>query len=171
MTINQASFEPVYRQLARILREQILIGELHPGESLPSESALSQRFGVGRDAVRDAIASLRNDGLVTTTRGLGTFVRAVASDVSVVRVRAGTRVAARVATTDERKRFGLPEGTAMLVLTRAGAPDELLPADRTVVEFDDELRVSAACQARGGCRARRFALVEPGRRMAAGHSR
>ena len=69
-------------------------------------------------------------------------------------------MAARVATTDERLRFGLPEGTAMLVLTRAGAPDELLPADRTVVEFDDGLR-----------RARCVALAGPGRRMAAGYSR
>jgi GntR family transcriptional regulator len=160
MTIDQASFEPVYRQLARLLREQILVGELHPGEALPSESALSQRYGVGRDAVRDAIASLRNDGLVNTTRGLGTFVRTSGPDMTVVRASAGTRVAARVATTDERLRFGLPEGTAMLVLTRADGPDELLPADRTVVEFDDELRL-----------ARCLALADSGRRMATGYSR
>ena len=57
VTIDQASFEPVYRQLARILREQIQAGELHPGAALPSEAALSQTFGVGRDAVRDALAS------------------------------------------------------------------------------------------------------------------
>ena len=32
VTIDQASFEPVYRQLARILREQIQVGELRPGQ-------------------------------------------------------------------------------------------------------------------------------------------
>ena len=56
MTIDQASFEPVYRQLARILREQIQAGQLLPGAALPSEASLSQNFGVGRDAVRDALA-------------------------------------------------------------------------------------------------------------------
>jgi DNA-binding GntR family transcriptional regulator len=138
MTIDQASYEPVYRQLARILRDQIRTGELRPGAALPSEAALSQTFGVGRDAVRDALASLRNDGLVITTRGLGTFVREPAADRTVVRAGAGTRVTARVATADERRRLSLPEGTAVLVVTRAGVPDEVLPADRTIVEFEHE---------------------------------
>jgi DNA-binding GntR family transcriptional regulator len=138
MTIDQASFEPVYRQLARILREQIQAGHILPGAALPSEASLSQTFGVGRDAVRDALASLRSEGLVITTRGIGTFVREQATDLSVVRVGAGTRVAARVATADERLTLGLPEGTAVLVVSQAGRPDELLPADRTVVEVDDD---------------------------------
>ena len=93
---------------------------------------------MGRDAVRDALALLRNDGLVITTRGVGTFVRGPAADVEVIRVGGGTRVAARVATSDERVRLGIPEGTAVLVATRVGGSDELLPADRTVVEFDSE---------------------------------
>jgi DNA-binding GntR family transcriptional regulator len=138
VTIDQASFEPVYRQLARILREQIQVGELRPGSALPSEAALSQTFGVGRDAVRDALASLRSEGLVITTRGIGTFVREPASEVITLRRGTGTRVAARVATADERQHLSLPEGTAVLVVTRPGEPDEVLPADRTVVEFGHE---------------------------------
>jgi GntR family transcriptional regulator len=138
VTIDQASFEPVYRQLARILREQIQAGELHAGAALPSEAALSQNFGVGRDAVRDALASLRSEGLVITTRGIGTFVREPASEVTVLHAGPGTRVAARVATADERQYLNVPEGTAVLVVTRPGQPDEVLPADRTVVEFGHE---------------------------------
>jgi DNA-binding GntR family transcriptional regulator len=59
MTIDPASFEPVYRQLARILWEQIRAAELRAGEAVGSEASLSRRFGVGRDAVRDAPAALR----------------------------------------------------------------------------------------------------------------
>jgi DNA-binding GntR family transcriptional regulator len=138
MTIDGASFEPVYRQLARIVREQIQAGELPPGALLPSESSLAQGYGVGRDAVRDALALLRGEGLVITTRGVGTFVREQATDLTVVRVGAGTRVRARVATADERLSLGLPDGTAVLVVIRAGRPAELLPADRAVVEFHNE---------------------------------
>ena len=47
-------------------------------------------------------------------------------------------MAARVATADERQHLSLPEGTAVLVVTRPGQPDEVLPADRTVVEFGHE---------------------------------
>ena len=138
MSIDQASYEPVYRQLARILRDRIQSGELRPGDPLPSESTLAQTFDVGRDAVRDALALLRSEGLVVTTRGVGTVVREPATDVTVVRVGAGARVAARVATADERLRLGMPEGTAVLVLTQADEPEEVLPGDRTVVEFGNE---------------------------------
>src|SRR6266704_918770 len=126
MAIDQASFEPVYRQLARILREQIQAGELRAGQALPSEASLSQEFGVGRDA----LAALRGEGLVITTRGIGTFVRGPVEEVAVVRVGAGTRVSARVPTADERLSLGIPEGTAVLVVSRGGEPDRLLPADR-----------------------------------------
>src|SRR4030088_1475438 len=85
VTIDQASFEPVYRQLARILRDQIQGGELRPGAALPSEASLSQTFGVGRHRARDALASLRSEGLVITTRGIGTFVREPATELTVVR--------------------------------------------------------------------------------------
>ena len=56
----------------------------------------------------------------------------------MVRRGAGTRVAARIATTDERLALGMPEGTAVLVLTRSGGPDEVLPGDRMVVELANE---------------------------------
>jgi len=138
MTIDPASFEPVYRQLARILREQIQVGELGVGQALPSEASLSQHFGVGRDAVRDALAMLRSEGLVITTRGIGTFVRGPVDEVAVVRVGAGTRVSARVPTADERLRLGVPEGTAVLVVMRDGEPETVLPADRTVVEVESQ---------------------------------
>ena len=101
MTIDQSSFEPVYRQLARILREQIRSGELRPGATVGSEASLAQRFGVGRDAVRDALAAMRGEGLVITNRGVGTFVRGPTEEVQVLQVGAGTRVSARVPTEDE----------------------------------------------------------------------
>jgi len=138
MAIDAASFEPVYRQLARILRDQIHAGELQAGQPVGSEASLSQSYGIGRDAVRDALALLRSEGLVTTTRGIGTFVRGPAEDLAVVRVGAGTRVSARVPTADERLSLGIPEGTAVLVVSPPGEPERILPADRTVVEFEHE---------------------------------
>jgi len=138
MTIDPVSFEPVYRQLARILRDQIRSGELRAGVTVGSEASLSQRFGVGRDAVRDALAALRKEGLVITERGRGTFVRGPAEHVEVLHVGVGTRVSARVPTEDERRALGIPEGTAVLMVTRAGEPDRLLPGDRTVVEVSGD---------------------------------
>jgi DNA-binding FadR family transcriptional regulator len=51
------------------LREMIRSGELKPGDSMPSERVLVDRFGVGRPAVREALQALHNSGLITVTHG------------------------------------------------------------------------------------------------------
>lgn len=56
-----------------VLRD-ILKGAFPPGSRLPSESDLSDRFGVSRPVIRDALARLRLDGLVEARRGSGTYV-------------------------------------------------------------------------------------------------
>jgi GntR family transcriptional regulator len=67
---------PLYAQLADILREMITSGELQPRSPLPSESYLQQEQGVSRGTVRTAVGILREEGLVVTIGGRGTFVRA-----------------------------------------------------------------------------------------------
>jgi GntR family transcriptional regulator len=65
---------PLYRQLADILREMITSGQLEPRSLLPSESHLQQEHGVSRGTVRTAMGILRDEGLVVTISGRGTFV-------------------------------------------------------------------------------------------------
>lgn len=72
---------PLYVQLADILRKMIKSGELQPRSTLPSESYLQQEHGVSRGTVRMAIAILRDEGLVVTIGGRGTFVRASDPDL------------------------------------------------------------------------------------------
>lgn len=67
---------PLYVQLADILRGMIASGELQPRAPLPSESYLQQEQGVARGTVRMAVAILREEGLVVTIGGRGTFVSA-----------------------------------------------------------------------------------------------
>jgi GntR family transcriptional repressor for pyruvate dehydrogenase complex len=67
---------PAYQQLAERLRDQILSGELAPGDRLPGEAELSEVQGVSRSTVREAIRLLEAQQLVVTTRGTtgGSFV-------------------------------------------------------------------------------------------------
>lgn len=51
------------------LRKMIVSGELRPGDTMPSERALMARFGVGRPAVREALQTLHNSGLITISHG------------------------------------------------------------------------------------------------------
>jgi GntR family transcriptional regulator len=66
---------PLYVQLARVLRKRIASGELEPRSTLPSETYLQQEHEVSRGTVRMAIAILRDEGLVITIGGRGTFVK------------------------------------------------------------------------------------------------
>jgi DNA-binding FadR family transcriptional regulator len=58
---------PVYEQVADRLRESILSGELPAGSVLPAERELSERFGVGRTTVREALRALQTKGLAVAT--------------------------------------------------------------------------------------------------------
>jgi len=72
---NQNSATPQYRSMAAELRTMIESGELGPGDSLPSESALAARHGVARGTARHALAELEGAGLVESVHGKGRFVR------------------------------------------------------------------------------------------------
>lgn len=56
------------------LRTRIASGDVQVGERLPSEAKLTEDFSVSRTVVREAIATLRADGLVEPRQGAGVFV-------------------------------------------------------------------------------------------------
>lgn len=66
--------EPLYRQIAEDLRDQIESGGLVPGSQMPTEIELRDRYNASRNTIRDAIRWLTARGLVTARAGQGTFV-------------------------------------------------------------------------------------------------
>jgi GntR family transcriptional regulator len=72
--VDKYADEPLYVQLAGILRRRIESGELARLDPLPSESTLTQEHDVSRDTVRRAIAVLRDQGLVFTIAQRGSYV-------------------------------------------------------------------------------------------------
>lgn len=66
---------PRYRQIADELRNRITSGALPAGAPLPTEVELMQQWSVARGTVREAIALLRAEGLITTARHRGSHVR------------------------------------------------------------------------------------------------
>jgi DNA-binding GntR family transcriptional regulator len=72
--IDHGAAEPVWRQLAAILRARILAGQYPPGRVIPSEKQMEGEFGIARGTARKAVALLRSDGLVITVAGRGTYV-------------------------------------------------------------------------------------------------
>ncbi|MVW70099.1 FadR/GntR family transcriptional regulator [Bordetella sp. 15P40C-2] len=61
-------------KIAAAIEQEIAAGRLKAGDKLPTEHALARTFGVSRSVVREAIAQLRNEGLIDTRQGVGAFV-------------------------------------------------------------------------------------------------
>lgn len=77
LKLNVARLPTVNRVegVARELVGRIRSGEWQPDTRLPSEQSMADQFGVSRTVIREAIARLKNEGLVVTRQGSGAFVR------------------------------------------------------------------------------------------------
>ena len=66
------------RAAIKALQDQILRGELRPGQRLPSERALSESLGLSRPTVREAAQALSAMNILEARRGSGTYVSSLA---------------------------------------------------------------------------------------------
>lgn len=124
---------PLYYQVMRDLKEQIVAGKLAPGQQVPSEADLTQRFGVSRVVVRQALQILDDQGLIVRAKGKGTFVSKTVAQDATPRISGsledlihfGPETSIRVvefrlvhATAGMGELFGVPEGSDLFYVER-----------------------------------------------------
>jgi len=76
---------PRWQRIADELRADILEGRVAPGQRLPNEQSLAERFGVNRHTLRQAVQALAREGHVQVRQGSGTFVRELVLDYALQR--------------------------------------------------------------------------------------
>ena len=74
MPFQRIEAEKLSYSVVRQIEQLILRGILRPGDRLPSERELSNRLGVSRPSLRDAVAELQRRGLLATRAGAGIYV-------------------------------------------------------------------------------------------------
>jgi multiple sugar transport system substrate-binding protein len=131
--IDPSSPVPLYFQLKQALLEQIARGDLRPGDQVPTESELCERYRMSRTPVRQALLELSREGVLLRQAGRGTFVSVPEQD----------RLTLRVMVPDDRWQGPLDEAAAQLGDSRPGP----VVLDVTVVplaELHDRLLLAVA---------------------------
>lgn len=79
--------EPIYIKIEKYLKKLITSGEIKPGEKLPSENQISEKFNVTRMTVRSAFNNLVKEGYITRRRGIGSIVlgNRISDNISTMR--------------------------------------------------------------------------------------
>ena len=103
-TITRNRMVHYYYQVKEILQKSIEEGEFKPGDRLPAEQILCEKFGVSRITVRKALELLVQEGFIYRERGRGTFV-------TVPPLKQPAQI---ISFTEELRRLGLEPGTKVL---------------------------------------------------------
>ncbi len=167
--------DTLWTTIAAALRDDIAQGAYAPGDQLPTEAALSARFGVNRHTVRRALADLAGTGTVQPRRGAGVFVTARPADYPLGRrvrfhqniadtgrtpSRRFTRLETRPARPDEAEGLGLTPAAPVHVVEGVSLADDVplavfrsvFPAARfpgLLAALDGQSSVTAALAACG----------------------
>lgn len=70
--------KPLSQQVALLLTQEIKEGTFREGEKLPSEAELMKRYGVSRTVIREALASMKYDGILSSSPGSGVVIKNLA---------------------------------------------------------------------------------------------
>lgn len=122
-----------WARIAARIREDIITGRLALGQQLGTEHELAAEHGAARGTVVQALRQLRDEGLVITRHGQGTYV-AVAPEVATVTLGPGDTACTRVPSPSERDALQVPPAVPVFVIHRAAGGDpELYDASVTQI--------------------------------------
>ncbi len=77
LVVQQVRKTRVYHEIVAQIRDLIAVGRIEPGDRLPPERELADRFKASRSSVRDALRVLEQMGLIETRHGDGNYIRTV----------------------------------------------------------------------------------------------
>lgn len=121
--ISNSSNQPIYEQIVRQVKGQIMAGDLTAGEQLPSIRALANSLRVSAITTKRAYADLEARGFIETVQGKGSFV--AGGNAEILREE-------RLREIEERLLQAIEAGRALDL-----GDEELIEMMRTLLESDD----------------------------------
>ncbi|MBE3571542.1 MAG: FadR family transcriptional regulator [Moorella humiferrea] len=129
----------IYEEIVRQIKDLIGEGNLKPGDRLPSERELSERLGVSRASVREALSALAAMGVIDIRPGEGTFVQNVRREAIVEPLAMALLMDRQAAMELLEARQALEGEAAYLAACRAG-PEDIEKMAAILKEMDGDLK-------------------------------
>lgn len=85
MSIEFDNNLPIYLQIMTYLKKEIIIGNLKPGDKIPSVRELASELQINPNTVQRTFQELEREGIVETRRGLGRFVTGEESTIMAIK--------------------------------------------------------------------------------------
>ncbi|MCF8563866.1 GntR family transcriptional regulator [Alicyclobacillus tolerans] len=123
-TAEQSDERKLYAQIARRIRSSIENGVFQAGDKLPPLAHLAEEFGCSRATVREALSTLRGQGLVEFRHGDGTYVRSATVEMWMEPLEAAILLSASEASRMVELEISLLAGIAGFAATRADGFDD-----------------------------------------------
>lgn len=132
-TVDPHSGVPMYLQLIEQVKRSVALGVLAPGEQLPTVKQLATNLTINPNTVARVYRELERDGVIETSPGRGSFIRANGGVGNATRAAADVASAAIDAAVREVKSIGIAPAQAHELFKRAierWYPDQKVTEDR-----------------------------------------
>ncbi|MFS0726207.1 GntR family transcriptional regulator [Paenibacillus sp. 1P07SE] len=100
--------QPIFQQIAQMIIDDIVDGQLKEGERVPSENELSRFYNINRATARKGLQALVDEDIIYKQRGIGMFVREGARNQVLQEKQDHYREAYIRPMLEEAKRIGMP---------------------------------------------------------------
>lgn len=127
---------PRTAMIVQDIRGMIRRGEIAPGERVPSENDIARDHQVTTDTANRALQILKDEGLITRERGIGSMA-AQADGTRRVVLAPGAEVSARIPSPREQADAGAGEWEPVLVVAEPGQPERLYPVSQVILAVPD----------------------------------
>ncbi|GKU78914.1 GntR family transcriptional regulator [Paenibacillus sp. L3-i20] len=108
--------QPIFQQIAQMIMDEIVEGQLKEEEQVPSENELSRFYNINRATVRKGLQDLLDNGIIYKQRGIGMFVMKGAMHQLLKERQKSYREAFILPLLVEAKRIGLSKQDVILLI-------------------------------------------------------
>ncbi|WP_425808000.1 FadR/GntR family transcriptional regulator [Desulfitobacterium sp. Sab5] len=138
MELKPIKTRKIYEEIVEQIRDLVIRGELKPGDKLPSERDLVERFKVSRASIREALSALEMMGLLEVRSGEGTFIQKVGAE-SVIAPLAWMLSVEQGTALELLEVRKILEGQAACLAAQRAEKEDLLELEQALADMQQEI--------------------------------